>query len=161
MFAELSSRWYTCNPLDKSKPAEPPAPPAPAAPPAAPALAQSTAQNIFASSSNSAASAPAPSPFSTAPAQTKPQNLFAEKSAESAPAPSPFSTAPSNTSAAGAEQVDYHKLLTEFYQKHNAQKVSEVAKTLEKYKVKNYLCHGDLTILANFAPHLNHVFIIK
>ena len=34
------------------------------------------------------------------------------------------------------DQNEYHNLLTEFYQKHNADKVSEVSKTLETYKVK-------------------------
>ena len=33
------------------------------------------------------------------------------------------------------EKNEYHNLLTEFYQKHNADKVSEVSKTLQTYKV--------------------------
>jgi hypothetical protein len=34
------------------------------------------------------------------------------------------------------DQNKYNKVLTEFYQKHNAPKVSEVSKTLEAYKVR-------------------------
>jgi len=104
MFAEYSSKWCTCNPLEKPKPAEPAA----------------------------------------APPQPKPQNLFApssEKPITSSPVPSPFDTAVRRSAApdsldTGASKNDYHKLLTEFYQKHNAQKMAEVTKTLEKYKGK-------------------------
>ncbi len=127
MFAQLSSKWFTCNPL-KPKQAEKPAEPAPAPP------------------------APAPAP----PAQTQPQNLFAAKPI-SAPAPSPFTSgvkssaasepspftagaktgATSKTADVGADnKKDYNKVLTDFYQRHNAQKLPEVAKTLEKYKVR-------------------------
>ena len=103
MFAEYSSKWCTCNPLEKPKPAEPAA----------------------------------------APPQTKPQNLFAPSSEKptSSSVPSPFDTgvrrsAASDSVDTGASKNDYHKLLTEFYQKHNAQKMAEVTKTLEKYKVR-------------------------
>jgi len=103
MFSELSSRWYTCNPLEKPKSAEP----------AAAASPQTKPQNLFAPSLEKPTSAPASSPF-TAGVGVK-------------------SSATSDTSAT---TNDYHKLLIEFYQKHNAQRIPEVTKTLVKYKGK-------------------------
>jgi len=38
--------------------------------------------------------------------------------------------------ASSSTVIDHHNLLTKFYQKHNPAKVSEVSKTLEKYKGK-------------------------
>jgi hypothetical protein len=98
MFADLSSKWFTCNPLEKAKPVAPAV------------VAPAAAQNLFTPSSG----APAPSPFST-------EGLVSV-------VPEPVAT--------GAIKNDYHELLTEFYQKYNPQKVSEVAKTLENYKVR-------------------------
>ncbi len=69
MFEELSSKWYTCNPVARSS----------------------------------------------------------EQCAANAAAPTLVDT--------NVEKNEYHNLLTEFYQKHNADKVSEVSKTLETYKV--------------------------
>ena len=40
------------------------------------------------------------------------------------------------TSTPQENQKDYHKLLTDFYQKHNPTKVAEVSQTLRKYKGK-------------------------
>ncbi len=37
---------------------------------------------------------------------------------------------------AAIDKIEYRKHLTEFYQKHNLQKVAEVSKTLETYKVR-------------------------
>ncbi|KAL7533031.1 hypothetical protein ACHAXR_004998, partial [Thalassiosira sp. AJA248-18] len=114
MFAQLSAKWFTCNPLEKPKTAEPAAAPA-----------QTKPQNLFApSSEKSSTSAPSPTPFATAPAPSP----FA-----TAPAPSPFAKEVKSNDT-GAAKHDYHHLLTKFYQKHNAQKIPEVAKTLEKYK---------------------------
>lgn len=121
MFASLSSKWFTTNPLEKPKPAEP-----------ATSSAQETKpQNIFGQSSDTKAgtSAPTPSPFAGFSAQ-KP---FAAAAAAAPPAPVATETKSSGTSA---PEKNYHKVLTEFYQKHNPKKVSEVAKTLEKYKVR-------------------------
>ena len=108
MFADLSSKWFTCNPLEKAKPVAPAVvAPAVVAPAAAP--------NLFTPSSGKLSrSAPAPSPFSTEGlVSVVPEPVFM-----------------------GAIKNDYHELLTEFYQKHNPQKVSEVTKTLENYKVR-------------------------
>jgi hypothetical protein len=97
MFADLSSKWYTCNPLEKAKPVAPAATP-----------------NLFPLSSGKlSGSAPALSPFATE---------------EGSVIPEPVATC--------AIKNDYHELLTEFYQKHNPQKVPEVAKTLKNYKVR-------------------------
>jgi len=61
-----------------------------------------------------------------------PSGLFGTPKINVAPnagaAASPFAAAPN-----GGEQ-DYHKVLTEFYQKYNPAKVPEVAKHLQKYK---------------------------
>jgi hypothetical protein len=113
MFADLSSKWFTCNPLEKAKPVAP-AVVAPAV--VAPAVvAPAAAPNLFTQSSGKLSrNAPAPSPFST-------EGLVSV-------VPEPVAT--------GAIKNDYHELLTEFYQKHNPQKVSEVTKTLENYKVR-------------------------
>lgn len=108
MFAELSSKWLCCNPLEK---------PTAAAPPLA---SSSDSTNIFAQSK--------PATSKSQPTSTSP---FATTS-------SPFTTEaakPSLKSDAGSSK-DYHKLLTEFYQKHNPQKVPEVDKNLVKYKVR-------------------------
>ena len=103
MFADLSSKWYTCNPLEKAKPVAP----AIVAPAAAP--------NLFPLSSGKlSTSAPSPSPFATEGLGSVAQEPVATSDIRN----------------------DYHELLTEFYQKHNPQKVSEVAKTLENYKVR-------------------------
>jgi len=114
MFAEYSEKWRTCNPLEKPKSAKLTTKP----------------QNLFAAREPTT-SAPAPSPF--APEVKSNQT-------SSAPAPSPFgevkSTVTSGSSDVGATEINYHKLLTEFYQKHNPQKVPEVANTLSKYKGK-------------------------
>ena len=121
MFAELSSKWFAINPLEK---AEEPAPPQPKPQLFAPKQEQPTTS-----------AAPAPSPFATTSAAPAPSPF----ATTNAPAPSPFSTTSFTTEAkppvdTGAK--DYHKLLTEFYQKHNPEKVSEVAKNLVKYKGK-------------------------
>ena len=80
--------------------------------------------------------------------QTKPQNPFAPSLCKPStnipaptPAPSPFamevkSTAASDSLGKGSNTNDYHTLLTKFYEKHNVQKVPEVANNLEKYKVR-------------------------
>ena len=112
MFADLSSKWFAINPLEKAK--EEPAPPQPKPQVVAPKKEQPTAS-----------AAPAPSPFATT----------------NAPAPSPFSTTSFTTATEAKPPVDsavkdYHKLLTEFYQKHNPEKVTEVVKNLVKYKGK-------------------------
>ena len=104
MFAELSSKWLCCNPLEKPT-----------------AAASPFAQSQPATSK--------PQPTSTSP--------FATTS-------SPFTTEAAKPSLKSADAAgsskDYHKLLTEFYQKHNAQKVPEVSKNLEKYKVRKHVC---------------------
>jgi len=110
MFAELSSKWLCCNPLEK---------PTAVAPPLA---SSSESTNIFAQSQ---------------PATSKSQPTSSSPFATSS---SPFTTGASKSNlkqadAAGSSK-DYHKLLTEFYQKHNPQKVPEVDKNLEKYKVR-------------------------
>ena len=54
--------------------------------------------------------------------------------------PSPFGSAPLASDASASAKVspvdekDYHKILSEFYEKHNPAKVTEVTQTLEKYK---------------------------
>ena len=65
-------------------------------------------------------------------------NIFAQSHTSS-----PFTTEgakPVKSADAAGSSKDYHKLLTEFYQKHNAQKVPEVSKNLEKYKVRKHVC---------------------
>jgi len=109
MFAELSSKWLCCNPLEK---------PTAVAPPLA---SSSESTNIFAQSQ--------PATSKSQPTSTSP---FATTS-------SPFTTEaakPSLKSDAAGSSKDYNLLLTEFYQKHNPQKVPEVNKNLEKYKVR-------------------------
>jgi hypothetical protein len=93
MFREYSSRWHTCNPVEKAKPVTPAA------------VAPNVAQNFTKS----------PGPNFVTEVKDK---------------------VVSKAVAADAETNDYQKLLTEFYQKHNPQKVSEIAKTLENYKVR-------------------------
>lgn len=145
MFASLSQKWYASNPLEMPKTAGPTA--APAQQP------NSSEPNAFGSKPVlTTSSAPAPSPFNTttpAPAKTTDSAPAPSPFGVAAPAASPFGTtapAPANSPfgtaasapapAAKSSEPDYHKILTEFYQKHNAEKVGEVAKTLEKYKVR-------------------------
>ena len=120
MFAELSSKWLAINPLEKSKEEQPNKP-----------------QNLFASTpSQPTTTTSASSPFA-APFKTE-----EKKSDTTSPFAAPFTSKPtlnniaSKPAADAAPSKDYHKLLTEFYQKHNSQKLPEVAKTLEKYKVR-------------------------
>jgi hypothetical protein len=118
MFAEYSSKWYTCNPLEKVKPVAPAA------------VASVGAHNLFAlSSGNLSKSAPAPAPFAT--------------EVKDSVASEPVATGTKN---------DYHELLTEFYQKHNPQKVSEIAKTLENYKVRTKSLFRRHSLIS--LPHL-------
>ncbi|GMH94727.1 hypothetical protein TL16_g12986, partial [Triparma laevis f. inornata] len=56
----------------------------------------------------------------------------------------PFDSKPAATNTATEISPDYNKLLTEFYQKHNAAKVGEVAKTLAKYAGKEAELFGKL-----------------
>ena len=109
MFAELSSKWLCCNPLEKPT----------AVAPSLASLSEST--NIFAQSQ---------------PATSKQQSTSTSPFATTS---SPFTTDASKSNLKQADagsSKDYHKLLTEFYQKHNPQKVPEVDKNLEKYKVR-------------------------
>eukprot|EP00555_Chaetoceros_dichaeta_P015495 CAMPEP_0198274958 /NCGR_PEP_ID=MMETSP1447-20131203/62563_1 /TAXON_ID=420782 /ORGANISM="Chaetoceros dichaeta, Strain CCMP1751" /LENGTH=767 /DNA_ID=CAMNT_0043969465 /DNA_START=233 /DNA_END=2536 /DNA_ORIENTATION=+ len=48
----------------------------------------------------------------------------------------PFGTKSNNLSTGGQQSTDYHQIMTQFYQKHNAAKLGEVTKTLQKYKGK-------------------------
>jgi hypothetical protein len=78
-----------------------------------------------------------------APAETSEENTFGLKSMhglgtmlftdtkKSGTKSSLFEIQPSGS----ADQVDFHKLLTEFYTEHNASKLSEVSTVLLKYKV--------------------------
>ena len=134
MFAEYSSKWKTINPLEQPAAASP----------------QTKPQNPFAprldklSTNNVPAPTPAPSPFATEVKSSAPSDSFGKSS----PAPSPFATqvkssatevkssTPSDSLDKGSNTIDYHTLLTKFYEKHNAQKVPEVANNLEKYKVR-------------------------
>merc|ERR1711966_397627 len=132
MFAEYSSKWKTINPLEQPAAASP----------------QTKPQNPFAprldklSTNNVPAPTPAPSPFATEVKSSAPSDSFGKSS----PAPSPFATqvkssatevkssTPSDSLDKGSNTIEYHTLLTKFYEKHNAQKVPEVANNLEKYK---------------------------
>ena len=80
--------------------------------------------------------APAKSGFG-APTTTGSTNLFGSDTSSSGGSnpfnsSKPASATPFGGGSSGA--LDYTKLLTEFYQKHNASKVSEVTTTLAKYK---------------------------
>ncbi|KAL7553465.1 hypothetical protein ACHAWF_016746 [Thalassiosira exigua] len=134
LFAKLSYKFYAINPLEAKKET------------AVPIQTKPPPSNLFSPSSDKpreSAPAPAPSPFTTAsapapssfvPSSSSAQSPFTAANA-SAPSPSPFAnTAAPESVASGDEKADYHKLLTEFYQKHNAQKIAEVTNTLEKYK---------------------------
>ena len=120
MFAELSSKWFAINPLEKSKEEQTNEP-----------------QNLFAptpSQPTTSTTTSASSPFASSEAKksdtTSPSaNLFTSK---------PTPNIASKPAADAAPSTDYHKLLTEFYQKHNPPKLPEVAKTLEKYKVRKH-----------------------
>lgn len=104
-------------------------------------------------------SSSAPSPFSAfdqkKPEQSKPDDTDDKK--DTAPekkdgpmgfggmfsslpssSPSPFGNAPTTKvgNASSAGQKDYHKMLTEFYQKNNPDMLSKVNQNLEKYKGK-------------------------
>ncbi|KAL3799320.1 hypothetical protein ACHAW5_001257 [Stephanodiscus triporus] len=119
MFAEYSSKWYTCNPLEKVKPVAPAT------------VASASAQNLFAlSSGNLSNSVPAPAPLAT----------------------EVIDSVASEPVATGTLKNDYHELLTEFYQKHNPQKVSEIAKTLENYKVRTKSLFRQYSLIR--LPHL-------
>jgi hypothetical protein len=125
MFAEYSSKWHTCNPVEKAKPVTPAA------------VASVAAQNFTNSSGNISASAPMPSHFVT---EVKDRVV-------------------SEPLAADTQKNDYQQLLTEFYQKHNPQKVSEIAKTLENYKViTSLLCSPSSS---TSFPHLLFVNGVK
>ncbi len=101
MFAEFSSKWHTCNPLEQAMPVTP-------------AAGTSVAcQNVTEDSGKLTTSTSVQSHFVT---EVKDKVV-------------------SEPLAADALKNDYQQLLTEFYQKHNPQKVSEIAKTLENYKV--------------------------
>jgi len=126
MFAEYSSKWRTLNPLEKPKPTKP-----------STASPQTKTQNLFLPRENPSTSAPAPTPFgaekeSSATSTSAPAaSAFAPGATSGKNVPTASATSDSGTSA---NDIDYRKLLTEFYQKHNAAKMSEVANTLEKYK---------------------------
>jgi hypothetical protein len=115
MFADLSSRWFTCNPLQKVN--------LPAVPSAE---SSSAAQNLLAPIvEEPSTSEPTPNPYVTE------SKLIAGSS-------EPIATV--------TDENDYHKLLTDFYQRHNPQKVSEVTKTLENYKGREHAMFGKLAV---------------
>ena len=154
LFEQLSKKYYALNPLlsakndteEKVKPEEPIA--------SFPPLSAS-APKPFKSGETNASFPPmpssAPKPF-TAFKQNKPDDAakpdeVPKKKEESmgvgsmfsslpSVSPSPFGTA--STANAGkfgpADEKDYHKILSEFYKKHNPAKIAEVTQTLEKYK---------------------------
>ena len=102
-----------------------------------PPASSSTASPFAASQNKEASVSTSSSPFAAtkAPGSVAPSTSpFAPKQSAST-ATSPFASSfGSNNASPG--QPDYNKMLTEFYQKHNPAKVSEVGKALEKYKGK-------------------------
>ena len=140
MFAKLASKWNTCNPLDNAASVQVPSPEKHTTLPPVVSV-SAPAPSPFASGS-----APAPSPFGAGAGSAPGPSPFGGGSAPgpspfgagSAPAPSPFGaevkTSGVTTNDSVADENKYNRLLTEFYEKHNPQKVNEVSKTLEKYK---------------------------
>lgn len=135
-FAAISKKYYSCNPLKLDAP--PAVPVSPAGQSAATREVSRSAPEIsFEKAGKSSQETQTSGSTADKPAFV----LKSEQPTMPAAAASPFTVEKDTSSnifgTSCSTDKDYHKLLSEFYQKHNPQKVSEVGQTLEKYKVNS------------------------
>ncbi len=152
-FAAISKKYYSCNPLKLD---------VPPAPPASPAVQVEASRDVsrdtpVISFENAGKSTQVP--LTSGSTADKPTSaMIPEQPKVPAGAASPFTSDKQKSSNISGTtrsiEKDYHKLLAEFYQKHNPQKVSEVGQTLEKYKVNSF----SLIEYSLFTFSLNLIF---
>mmetsp|Transcript_25338 Transcript_25338/g.51551 ORF Transcript_25338/g.51551 Transcript_25338/m.51551 type:complete len:697 (+) Transcript_25338:154-2244(+) len=132
-FAAISKKYYSCNPLKLD------APPAPPASPAGQAVATREVSRSDPETSFEKAGKSTQTPQTSGSTADKPTFVGKpEQPTMPAAAASPFTFEKDTSSnifgTSSSTDKDYHKLLSDFYRKHNPQKVSEVGQTLAKYK---------------------------